>query len=99
MFNEAETSEEIAVELDKKMNELVEESESALLLQTDKQKALLKAKEAKRKESELSKHRKQFHIYKTPYSNLKLFVFFNLAIIFDTNEQYNEAILYLYRSY
>jgi hypothetical protein len=89
MFDEPQTPEEIAGEMEKKINELVEES--AFLLQIDKQKALIKAKEGLKKEQELESHRKQHTLQDVQLLSLKLFVCFNLAVVYEANEQYKEA--------
>ncbi|XP_061848430.1 intraflagellar transport protein 88 homolog isoform X2 [Colius striatus] len=87
----SDSSEEMVRQLEKKTNELVEESCMANSC-GDLKLALEKAKEAGRNERELLKQHEQIGTTENMNFDLTYSVFFNLAIQYAANEMYAEAL-------
>eukprot|EP00118_Oscarella_pearsei_P028332 m.1902 g.1902 ORF g.1902 m.1902 type:complete len:844 (+) comp8022_c0_seq1:68-2599(+) len=86
-----ENPEEIIKQLEKKTNQLLEESCLAVE-KADLQMALDRAKEAGRKERFLCKQREQHSLSDQINLDLTYSVLFNLAVQYQANQMYNEAL-------
>ena len=85
------TPEDVAREMEKEVNELLEESATA---NVDKKPplALDRAKKAAQKERKLGKHREQHQLMDQMNIDLTYAVCFNLAAQYEANEMYPEAL-------
>eukprot|EP00667_Euglena_gracilis_P001691 EG_transcript_1689 len=87
----ADSPEEQCLEMERKVNALIEES-AQLSLQKDYPLALEKAKEASKKERMLCKHREQQGLGDQINIDLTYSVHFNLAVQYQKNQLYTEAL-------
>jgi len=87
----ADSPEEQCLEMERKVNALIEES-AALSLQKDHPLALEKAKEASKRERLLCKHREQQGLGDQINIDLTYSVHFNLAVQYQKNQLYTEAL-------
>lgn len=86
-----QTPEQVANEMEKKVNRLLEAS-SQLNLEERYSEALDKAKEATKREAALSKHLEQSGLKDQINADLKYSVAFNLAVQYESNRLHTEAL-------
>ncbi|KAA6352721.1 MAG: putative intraflagellar transport protein 88, partial [Streblomastix strix] len=90
LFHEQLTPEEIASNMEKEINELVEESATAAL--TNISSALIKAKEAARLVEKLQAHKAQAKLGDPINAPLRFLVYFNLSTQLEANQQNDKAL-------
>eukprot|EP00762_Andalucia_godoyi_P000571 ANDGO_05212.mRNA.1 UDP-N-acetylglucosamine--peptide N-acetylglucosaminyltransferase len=91
LYKKVETPETVALDMEKEVNRLLEES-AELASKKDFPQALERAKEAGKKERALMRHRELSNLTEGTNYDLTYAVIFNLAVQYENNEQYTEAM-------